>query len=244
MLPGYTRVNLRPLGINMRLPRVWRGSSKLIYVFREAYEPELALLRDLLRPGSVTIDVGANYGIYSATAARFSGDQGVVYAFEPSLHAFSVLVMNSERNAPSRINMERLAVASITGAGQLSVHRDSSRNVLRRAGELGGQTESVHCIELDRYIAEKQLTRVDLIKVDVEGAEELVLRGAAETIDRFRPVIIFEVNPDGARRLGLQESGAWNLLAERRYSLHLAESGALRPVTSPPPSGNVVALPA
>jgi hypothetical protein len=69
-------VPLKHFNIDMFLPAEWHGIAKLVFAFREQYEPELALLPRFLSPGSVFLDVGANYGIYSLVASRIVGGQG------------------------------------------------------------------------------------------------------------------------------------------------------------------------
>src|SRR6266480_962060 len=87
-------IDLRNWGVRMFLPPNWRGVAKLIYAFRDYYEPELAYLEKLLAPGKVFVDAGANFGIYTAMASKTVGEAGRVISFEPSARAFPVLQQN------------------------------------------------------------------------------------------------------------------------------------------------------
>ena len=78
----------------MLLATRWRGVEKLIFVFRENYESELAFLESALLPGKTFVDVGANSGIYALAASRIVGPSGRVIAFEPSLQSFPTLKTN------------------------------------------------------------------------------------------------------------------------------------------------------
>ena len=83
-----------------------------------------------------------------------------------------------------------------------------------------------------------------MVKIAVEGAESLVLQGAQRTIAQWCPLVIFETNPYATRRLGCDPNAAWTLLEGWNYRLfRLAEGGTLQPLESPPPGGNVIALP-
>ena len=82
----------------MFLPPYWKGVAKLIYAFRDYYEPELTFLESLLSPGKVFVDAGANFGIYTAMASKTVGEAGRVISFEPSARAFPVLRHNIALN--------------------------------------------------------------------------------------------------------------------------------------------------
>jgi hypothetical protein len=75
-------------------PAEWRGMAKMAYTLRENYEPELARLRDWVRPGATVIDVSARYGAYTVAMATLVGPSDRVYAIEPANHALSVLRQN------------------------------------------------------------------------------------------------------------------------------------------------------
>jgi hypothetical protein len=85
-------------GIKLSLPPLWRGVSKLVYTFREDYEPELSLLDRFIPSGGGIVDVGANFGIYSLVASRLVGDTGHVHAFEPAQAAFDQLGNKADKN--------------------------------------------------------------------------------------------------------------------------------------------------
>lgn len=236
-------VILDPWDVRIRLPARWRGVSKLIYAFRERYEPELRVLAPHLPSGGVMIDIGANIGIYTLVAARLVGPYGRVLAFEPAAEAHETLMANLEANSFTNVLAWRLALTDAIGTARLSHEPDASRNAILTGPPGTDDYEEVETGTLDAIDARERLPRVDLIKVDVEGAEELALRGAAGVLARHSPVVIFEVNPEAAARLGLRGDGAWKALAGMGYRFYgIDDDGAARPLGSPPPGGNVVAL--
>ena len=87
MLRKAAIVNLRRWNIPIFLPPRWRGIEKLVFVFRENYEPELIYLEKVLSSKAVFIDVGANLGIYALVASRLVGRAGRVIAIEPSVQS-------------------------------------------------------------------------------------------------------------------------------------------------------------
>jgi FkbM family methyltransferase len=236
-------VNFPEWSVRMYLPPEWRGIAKLVFAFRENYEAELACLREILSPGSVFVDAGANIGIYSLAASKLVGETGQVLAFEPSAQSFPVLERNIALNRLTNVRAFPSALAQDTGRAWLHRGPNSSLNSLGKdpSWEEGG--EAVVTETLDKVLNQPGIRRVDVIKMDVQGAEELVLRGACKTIASERPVIIFEVWPDGALLLGLSPTGSWELLESSGYEFFAVGRGAqLSAIKSPPAIGNVVGI--
>lgn len=236
-------VRLPEYGVALAVPPVWRGTAKIIYVFRAAYERELPLLNRLLSSGDVFVDVGANYGIYTAVASRAVGPAGRVIAFEPASRAFAVLRRNIDLGGLKNVAAFRLALADHRGEMVLRLRDDSSTNAIADAAHSGGAFEAITASTLDAELARTVVPRVHMLKLDVEGAEELVLRGAPAVLQTSTPVVLFEVNPDAARDLGLRPDGAWNLLREHGYRFFQLDAGRrIVETTTMPAGGNVVSV--
>lgn len=236
-------VDLPDWGVQMTLPPDWRGISKLIFAFRGFYERELSSLCQFLPKGGVFLDIGSCYGIYALVAARLVGQSGRVVAFEPAPKAFDVLCRNVRMNNFAHVTERNIALSDRGGAVPLFIHPDSSRNSLGRYGSSLG-CESVQATTLDEEFARAGLERVDMIKIDAEGAEELILRGGSHLLAQLRPVVLFEFNPEAASGLGLSGDGAWGLLQHHGYRFwQLDKRGGLQALASPPEGGNVFATP-
>lgn len=228
--------------VQMTLPAYWHGVGKLIFAFGESYEPELIYLEKLLDRGKVFIDVGANLGIYSLVASKILGDSGQVIALEPSTQSFPVLQENIKRNKFANVSAFPLAASQKRGTARLYRGPNPGFNSLGKDPSWKEETEDVLTDSLDAFLSQAGINRVDLIKIDVQGAEELVLQGAINILKSAHPPVIFEIFPEGTAPLGLSPYGAWNLLSSLGYKFFVIRTGTAYPTNAPPAGGNVLAI--
>ena len=227
----------------MFLPANWRGIEKLIYAFRAHYEPELAYLKQVLSPGSTFIDAGACYGVYALAGSTIVGRHGRVIAFEPASRAFRVLQHNLELNGVTNVRAYRAALTEKQGKAWLYRHPNVGCDSLGRDRSFTDSGEEVATESLDDVLRQFPAKSVDVMKLDVQGAEELLLCGALATLRAYHPVVIFEVYPQGTIPLGLAPYGAWQLLQGLGYQFFVVENDeTLTQVESPPINRNVVAI--
>lgn len=239
-------VPLRKWEAKFYLPPIWSGGgATMIYAVRDSYEPELALLERFLKPGAVFIDGGANFGIYSIAAAKLVGPSGRVLSFEPGRTAFTVLQQNIHLNHLYNTIALHKALADRPGAAKLFHHPHGLNSFSLGAGCDSAEVyEEVEMTCLDAVHQEYALKRVDFIKLDVEGAEELVLRGAVQVLTQCRPPIIFEINSTATKNLRLSPDGAFEFLRGLGYQFFLmGDSGGMQELPRWPTGGNVLALP-
>ena len=230
-------VHLRKSGVRMILPANWRGVAKLIYAFGDYYEPELLYLERVLSPGKVFVDAGANCGIYTLLASKIVGGAGRVISFEPSSRVFPVLRRNIVLNDFKNVLAFPIALTDKPGGARLYYHSAVGCDSLGKDAsfEPDAPSEEIRTESLDNVLKQTAVGRVDVIKMDVQGAEELALRGANEIIASRRPIIIFEFFPEGAVSLGLSPNGAWNFLEGHGYEFFIVDDrGALSRLLSPP----------
>lgn len=230
--------------VRMFFPAQWKGFGKFIYAFREYYEPELAYLERILLPGGVFIDVGANFGVYTLVASKLVGTSGRVIAFEPTAQSFAILRQNIALNRFSNVLAFQLALSQTSGKAWLYHARDPVGNSLGKDPLWREEGEEVQIEALDNLLEENGIDRVDGIKIDVEGAEELVLRGATRCLTTQSPIIIFEFNPGCAARLGLSPDGARNFLQSLGYEfVVLGECAKSKDLALRPTYFNIIAIP-
>jgi FkbM family methyltransferase len=238
-------IKLPRYGVSMAIPPNWRGIARLIFAYRELYDRELVWLSRNVEPGFVIVDVGASFGIYTLVAARAAGASGQVFSFEPTTAAFEILNANVELNALTNVHTFRCAVGERSGEVELYHHLDSSRNSLGYTAGMIGTSESVQLTTLNNVLDKAGIAKIDLIKIDVEGTEEMVLKGCSTILERSRPKIIIELNPPRAAAIGLRADGAWQLLLSLGYKMYEIGAGCrlCRVDRSPQQYINVVAFP-
>jgi len=246
LLQTAATVHLARSGVRMILPPNWRGVGKLIYAFRDYYEPELLYLERVLSPGKVFVDAGANFGIYTLLASKIVGEGGRVISFEPSSRVFPVLRRNIELNGFKNVLAFPLALTDKPGRARLYYHSAVGCDSLGKDAsfEQDAYAEEIETESLDDVLKRNFVGRVDVIKLDVQGAEELALRGASEIVTSMHPVVIFEFFPEGAASLGLSPNGTWDFLEAQGYEFFIVdERGTASRLLSPPPTiVNVLAI--
>ena len=145
-----------------------------------------------MRPGSLFIDVGAHIGRYSFPVARFIGEDGIVVAIEPNPVSFRALLMGVKLNGLRNVLTLNVALGDREGKATLCQKLITATSSIIEFNGCRRFVE-VPLRRLDSIVEGLGLKRVDVIKIDAEGAEVQVLRGGVKTIMRFRPFIVVEV---------------------------------------------------
>jgi FkbM family methyltransferase len=155
----------------------------------------VALLRQLLRIKHTFVDAGANVGYYSLFAAQYLECRGRVHAFEPRRDCYLQLADNAQRNRLDGLTVNRVALSDEDGEARLFIPEDGGWTNASLLADFAGSDrfEVVPAMRLDTYCAMRDISNVDLLKIDVEGAELRVLRGMGRLLDMWRPDIILEV---------------------------------------------------
>lgn len=169
------------------------------------WEPgETALLGSHLRPGMTFLDVGAHVGYYTVLAGRLVGPRGLVLAFEPDPRNYELLTANVWRNGLSNVVCFPWAVSDRSGFVEL--HRCSRNTGDHRVYAVDDPRETlrVRCAALDSVLAVRP--PVDVVKIDVQGAEEAVVRGAERLLSASPDVLLtVEFGPRELRAFGSDE---------------------------------------
>jgi FkbM family methyltransferase len=228
--------------------------SRALYI-SGTYEPEtLIVMRQLLRPGGVCVDLGANAGLLSMVASRAVGPEGRVYSFEPSAREFARLKRHVEANRLHNVRAIRCAVSDRMGVLPLRVAQrpHAGQNTIGASfgydGVLLDRVETVEATTLDAFVERERLESVDLIKMDVEGSELRVLAGAENLLRNFRPAMIVEVVEPALSASGAASTAVIDAIRTAGYAVLSidARTGGLvsQEVGDGPAEGNIVAVPA
>ncbi len=185
------------------------------------YEPgKFAFLRTHCRLGTAVIDIGAHIGLFTVLMARCVGPSGSVLSFEPTPFTRQALLDTVRRNSceaivevrPEAIS-DQIGVARFHDSGDPLSNANSLVETSRAKSVL-----TVPVTTVDALVTERELL-VSCIKVDAEGSEVDIIRGAAATINRCRPALQIEVHPRSIRASGSHPLELWDLLHSHRYSI-------------------------
>ncbi len=177
---------------------------KLIYGSFE--ETEICFLKKFLRKGDCFFDIGANIGLFSLHASNIIGENGKIFAFEPTPVTFDRLKKNIDINKFLNINAENIGLSDATGVVKFNVSNNGfdAWNSFATLVDAGECTEiQVPTNTLDNYISISETEKIDLIKLDVEGWELNVLKGATRLLSTPNsPVLLVEFTETNAFAAG------------------------------------------
>jgi FkbM family methyltransferase len=194
------------------------------------YDADLhCFIEATVRPGMVCVDAGANLGEVSVHLAQLAGPGGKVFAFEPVASIFEQLNMNIQRNRMQAVvRPVALALAEKSGARELAFSGDDADNQglasIVNPGALP-QRATIQCVTLDDFAGSQKLTRLDLIKIDIQGAEPLMLQGARRTLSRFSPDLLIELSPRDLRAAGYSSRSLCELIESLGYAIYCLHKG-------------------
>lgn len=174
-------------------------------------EPELVWIKELLSSDAVIFDIGANVGTFLFHFENKLKPQNI-YAFEPNGKLFQRL----KRLFP-KVNLSAVALSNENTTAQFKVpvingklvtSRGTLNTDYREKGEEQSQTETVEVVKLDDWILKQNIQNIDFIKIDVEGNEMKTLRGGKSTIQKFKPILMVEMEQRH------HETPIWNEISE------------------------------
>lgn len=185
-------INFGPHTFRLELQSVKRGfGSAGIFIQRRYYEPLLEFGYKLLKKGEYAIDGGANQGIFSCAFAAAVGTAGHVYAFEPQAYAVGCIRRNAHLNSLTNITIFEGALSDATG--EIYLDTDQGPVSAFTTSRPQGNETLVKALAIDDIVATTEMMHdVQLIKLDVEGAELKALHGARTLIQTAKPRICIE----------------------------------------------------
>jgi FkbM family methyltransferase len=159
----------------------------------------------MLRPGMVVVDVGANIGLFSAVAASIVGRTGRVVAVEPEARNCAFIHRTLQRNGFTQVEVVQAAVAARCGAGELFLNEENKADhrIFAAGSRDPRRSVAVELLTLDELVARQGLPRVDVLKMDIQGAEGAAFEGMPQVLrDNHDIVVLMEFWPWGLRQAG------------------------------------------
>lgn len=201
----------------------------------------LFALRDRIRPGMVFLDVGANIGEVSLFAAKRVGPRGRVISFEPVNDLADKFAANVAKNGFEHVSLLRSGVAEKKGEAvifdQPSKFQDGSQHrglgTLYQSDLRNEPKQTIPLMTIDNVVDDTGSEPVDIMKIDVEGAELPALHGAENVLRRFKPSIAIEIGLDTCRQAGYEPKDIFDYLTPFGYRFfRIGGRGKLTSVTA------------
>ena len=199
----------------------------------------LFALRDKIHPGMVFLDLGANIGEVSLFAAKRVGPCGRVISFEPVDDLADKFAGNVAKNGFKQVLLLRAGVADKEGEAvifiQPSRFRDGSEHrglgTIYQSDIRSASTQTIPLTTVDKVVDDLRPPRVDIMKIDIEGAELAALHGAEKTLRRFKPSIAIEIGVETCRQAGYEPEDIFDYLTPFGYRFfRIGRRGRLSPV--------------
>lgn len=188
-----------------------------------AYEPEVidTIIKNIDQ-NSTIIDVGTNIGLITL-AILHQYPSTHFHCFEPSAYSYQTFRQTISKNNLGG-NIKLIKKGLYSKSGRISFHTHGIPNALgdgikdtKRAGI--SRKVTIEVTTLDNYVKKAKIRNIDLIKIDVEGAELFVLKGTSQTIKKFRPIIIFEAHPQNLKAYGLHIEDIFLYFQRMKYNV-------------------------
>jgi FkbM family methyltransferase len=175
-------------------------------------EPHLQkAIRQYISAGDTVYDIGANVGYVSLSLAKHVGPRGRVIAFEPIPQNIAAFRKNIAINAIDNVRLLEYAASDSAGEALIRLAENpSTASLVWHRNDSSATEVSIHTVSIDELVGSGDLVHPKFVKIDVEGAEGLVLQGMRRTIAAARPVLFVECSDAGRDQ-------AWHLLAELKY---------------------------
>jgi FkbM family methyltransferase len=206
--------------------------GRQIYYLRRYEASETAFIASALRPTDVCLDVGANVGYYTLLMARVASE-GKVHAFEPDPVNHGLLSVNVALNRLSNVVLNQVALGSEPGESTFVVADDRAFSSFKDTGrQVVREVTSVPVTSVDEYVVRGGIPRVDVMKVDVEGAEGVVVEGAASLLgdaSRRPRLLMLELYSANHRVFGESIDGIVERLERSGYEPFVIENGRRTP---------------
>lgn len=217
-------------------------------------------LKRLINKNAVIFDIGANAGLLSLPFAKIHVPKGIVYAFEPDNEVVKQLKRNIKLNCFRNIIVRELALQNNAAISKIKLYKNRAihDNGLRNDGLSTIEEKSTYKIStrivnastVDRFVKENNIDKLEFIKIDTEGSEYKVLKGAINTIKKFHPIILYEYQPIIGRSIHFKNiKESFRLINKMGYKQYLRIKNkkpclvSLKKYSNNLPTGDIICFP-
>jgi FkbM family methyltransferase len=205
-----------------------RGVCKQLLLHGVHEKCATELCKHVIKKGDIIVDVGAHVGYYTLLFARLVGEKGKVFAFEPDPENFALLMRNIEANEYRNVVAVRKAVSNKSEIAKLFLCPDNTGDHRIHNSCDSRQSIEVETTSLDEFFKNK-CSKIDLIKMDIEGAEMLALQGSTKLLEKNESLqIITEFWPRSLRIFGFSPKEYLDELTERGFKLYVINENVQR----------------
>jgi FkbM family methyltransferase len=197
MRPVSAQIN----GFTMKLDRTDETISRMILA-GDFESFETGIIKNIVKTGFSVLDIGANIGYYSLVCAELVGPEGKVYAFEPTPRTFEILKCNIHNNGFDAIVAPyQYGVSNVNQKAQLYINDyNKGDNRLYKSADM--KSIDIDLVTIDSFL--KPSGKIDVIKMDIQGAEALAVKGMSQLLQKDKPIIVMEFWPHRIKRLGIE----------------------------------------
>ena len=176
--------------------------------------------RNLLKPGWVFFDIGANIGYYTLQASMRVGKKGKIYSFEPVSKTLKNLRSNIKLNKFENIDTFQYIISDIGKTTRIYIGDETNTGTSRCSPQYIKNTqnyESIKSITVDDFVELNRINKIELIKIDVEGYEMKVLLGMRKSIAKYHPTLLVEINTKALAEHGDTPQELFNYFYKNGY---------------------------
>jgi FkbM family methyltransferase len=213
-----------------RFPNLY---ANLLNLMLSKNKEKVCYLR-LIKRNDVVIELGANRGFYTSLFSNIVGKNGLVYGFEAVPSTYQILRKNvSTFSNFKNYKLINKAVADENSSRKIYLPNDDDGQASLQKQEFGswkgGLVSSLDCkvVRLDDYFAQQQISKIDFVKCDIEGAELFALKGMKQLLAKYKPILFLEICAQWTKSFGYKPSDILEFLKQNGYnSFCLAECGS------------------
>ncbi len=212
-----------------------------IYFVSDYEHAELVFIKNQLKSGDVFVDIGANIGVHSLIASQILSEQGKVISFEASKKNYMRLQEHIQLNHAQNIEAHHVAIADSEKEITLYYNEaEANKGMISAYGQNEAHKESIQAVTLDSVLG---VTKIDFIKIDIEGGEYDALKGMKQILQTQNPVLLIELEEDIIAKTDYKEEDIINYLAQFGYQRnYLSDQGRLIAENENPARKNYVFL--